>query len=41
MREQMKALANLGALCRFVGMLTDSRSSERLSKGGWMKKTVL
>lgn len=26
MREQMKALANLGALCRFVGMLTDSRS---------------
>lgn len=22
----MKALANLGALCRFVGMLTDSRS---------------
>lgn len=26
MTEQMKALANLGALCRFVGMLTDSRS---------------
>lgn len=26
MTEQMKALANLGALCKFVGMLTDSRS---------------
>ena len=26
MTEQMKALANLGALARFVGMLTDSRS---------------
>ena len=26
MVEQMKALANLGALCKFVGMLTDSRS---------------
>lgn len=26
MREQMKALANLGALASFVGMLTDSRS---------------
>ena len=26
MAEQMKALANLGALCKFVGMLTDSRS---------------
>lgn len=26
MREQMKALANLGTLSRFVGMLTDSRS---------------
>ena len=26
MREQMKALANLGMLSRFVGMLTDSRS---------------
>ena len=26
MTEQMKALANLGALSRFVGMLTDSRS---------------
>ena len=26
MREQMKALANLGALNKFVGMLTDSRS---------------
>ncbi|MCH5212996.1 MAG: glucuronate isomerase [Oscillospiraceae bacterium] len=26
MLEQMKALGNLGALCKFVGMLTDSRS---------------
>lgn len=26
MREQMKALANLGALSKFVGMVTDSRS---------------
>ncbi len=26
MTEQMKSLANLGALCKFVGMLTDSRS---------------
>lgn len=26
MVEQMKALGNLGALCKFVGMLTDSRS---------------
>lgn len=26
MVEQMKSLANLGALCKFVGMLTDSRS---------------
>ena len=26
MREQMKSLANLGALNKFVGMLTDSRS---------------
>ena len=26
MTEQMKALANLGALNKFVGMLTDSRS---------------
>ncbi|MGN0181990.1 MAG: glucuronate isomerase, partial [Candidatus Ornithomonoglobus sp.] len=26
MTEQMKALGNLGALCKFVGMLTDSRS---------------
>lgn len=26
MTEQIKALANLGALCKFVGMLTDSRS---------------
>lgn len=26
MEEQMKALGNLGALCKFVGMLTDSRS---------------
>ena len=26
MVEQMKALANLGALNKFVGMLTDSRS---------------
>ena len=26
MEEQMKALANLGLLSRFVGMLTDSRS---------------
>ena len=26
MREQMKALANLGALGKFVGMVTDSRS---------------
>ena len=26
MTEQMKALANLGALSKFVGMLTDSRS---------------
>ena len=26
MEEQMKALANLGMLSRFVGMLTDSRS---------------
>lgn len=26
MTEQMKALANLGALCKFIGMLTDSRS---------------
>ena len=26
MREQMKALANLGAISRFVGMVTDSRS---------------
>lgn len=26
MREQMKALGNLGALGKFVGMVTDSRS---------------
>ena len=26
MENQMKTLANLGALCKFVGMLTDSRS---------------
>lgn len=26
MREQMKALANTGALSKFVGMVTDSRS---------------
>jgi glucuronate isomerase len=26
MREQMKSLANLGALNQFIGMLTDSRS---------------
>ncbi|MBR0121061.1 MAG: glucuronate isomerase, partial [Clostridia bacterium] len=26
MREQMKALANLGAISKFVGMVTDSRS---------------
>ena len=26
MREQMKALFNLGLLSRFIGMLTDSRS---------------
>ena len=26
MTEQMKALANIGALNKFVGMLTDSRS---------------
>ncbi|MGN0567267.1 MAG: glucuronate isomerase, partial [Acutalibacteraceae bacterium] len=26
MREQMKALANLGVLAKFVGMVTDSRS---------------
>lgn len=26
MLEQMKSLGNLGALCKFVGMLTDSRS---------------